>query len=245
MKKTIALGSPEKFVKLGDFNIVSKNGRTDVYYNMDLGNNDLYDVDSNTYKNLNKIHQSFHHSGEGHMKEQSKGPKIIVGHTSDSSILNCQSMDPLVLGVESFLFDISASSGIPKQGTLFLDPPEKATQFSVLWLWVPTDHPQKIHPRCFYVNLFNFDRQFGYYMFQTASLANLAITSETQTILSMNGWELRAIFLKTLLPVMNQNVILPHPKGRDRPLRAWVCLNAHLPLSLKWYKTKLKRKNLC
>ena len=37
MSKTyVALGSSEKFVKLGDFNAESKGGVLDVYYNMDL-----------------------------------------------------------------------------------------------------------------------------------------------------------------------------------------------------------------
>lgn len=232
MHKTyVALGSPEKVVRLGNFNVTSKNDKMDVYYNMDLGDYrfSMFDTNSLTYKNLEKAHHSFHYSGQGHMKEESGGKKLFLGHISDGSILNSSSLDPLILGVESFFFNVAAAQDTHEQETVFLNPPKNATQYSILWLFVPSTFPQKIHPRMFYVNLWG--RQAGYNICQTAALADMAITRDMQTILTVNGWEIRALFLNSLLPIMTQDVILPHPKGVEKPWRAWVPLDAHLPLS--------------
>lgn len=123
MNKTyVALGSPEKFVKLGDFNVTVRGDKMDVYYNINLGDNclSMFDMNSGTYKNLEETHQSFHYSGQGHLKEEQGGEKLFLGNISDGSVLNCPNKDPLILGVESFFFDIAASKGSYEPATLFL-----------------------------------------------------------------------------------------------------------------------------
>ena len=68
----IALGSQEKFARLGDFNVTVNGDEVDLYYNLDLGDHrtSMFDIDSGTYKNLAKAHHSFHYSGRGHFKER-------------------------------------------------------------------------------------------------------------------------------------------------------------------------------
>lgn len=96
-KMFIALGTPEKFVKLGDFNVTVKGDEMDIYYNIDLGDNrvSMFDVNVGKYKNLEKAHLSYHYSGQGHFKE-SKRKKILRGHISDGSVLNSSSKDLLL-----------------------------------------------------------------------------------------------------------------------------------------------------
>lgn len=238
----IALGSPEKFAKLGDFNVTSKGVEVDVYYNLDLGDQrqSLFDVNSGAYKNLEKVHHSFHYSGQGHMKEEKGANKLFLGHVSDGSVLNCSGMDPLILGVESFFFDIAASKGECEQDTLFLTPPSGGTRYSILWLWVPATYPQKILSRFWHVNLWGrFD---GYNTVQTASLGDMAISLEMRTISNVNGWEIRALFLHALLPVMTPGVVLSHPKGIELAWRAWASTDAHLPLSQMLKLEAIKKK---
>ncbi len=227
----IALGTPEKFIKLGDFNVTVKGNAMDAYYNVDLGDHRarMFDVNSATYKNLEKAHQSFHHSGQSHMKVGPGRHKVFVGHISDGSALNDLEMNPLILGMESFFFDVAAMAGICEPDTLFLNPPNGATKYSILWLWVPATDPQKIHHRWFHVNLWG--SHSGYDTFQTAGLGDLAITCDMKTVLTVNGWEIRALFLKPLLPVMTHGVVLCHPKGIEEAWRAYVFLDAHFPLS--------------
>ena len=234
MNKTyIALGTPEKFAKLGNFNITVDDDAMDLYYNLDLGDHrtSMFDVKTGTYKNMKKTHHSFHHSGQGHLKETTGrlGKPLFIGHISDGSVLNDPNMNPLILGIESFFFDLGKTTGIVEQNTLFLQPPTGVEQYSILWSWMPAAASKAIHPRWFHVNLW--EAQGVYNTFRTAAIADMAITRETQTILSVNGWEVRALFLKALLPVMTQGVILAHPKGMERPWRAWAPLDAHLPLS--------------
>lgn len=227
----IALGTPEKFVKLGDFNVTVKGDEMDVYYNIDLGDNRLsmFDVNAGKYKNLEKAHLSYHYSGQGHFKE-SKSKKILRGHISDGSVLNCSSKDLLILGLESFFIDIAANEGVCDQNTLFLKPPCNVIQYSILWVFVPSNYPQKIHPRFIYSNLW--DNTPGKYSCRTASLADMAIMKDMQIILSVNGWEIRALFLNSMLPVMNTHeVLLFHPKGVERAWRGGVFIDAHLPIS--------------
>lgn len=66
----IALGTPEKFVKVGDFNVKVRDQSMSVYYNMDLGDNrtKMFDLNSGTEKNVKEAHQSFHTSGNSHTK---------------------------------------------------------------------------------------------------------------------------------------------------------------------------------
>lgn len=242
----IVLGSQEKFVKLGDFNVTVNGDEIDLYYNLDLGGHrtSMFDIDSGTYKNLAKAHHSFHYSGQGHFKEARKrgARPLFIGHISDGSVLNSPDGDPLILSLESFFFDLGATTGVAEPSTLFLQPPTGVKQYSILWLWMPADAPKTIHPRWFYVNLW--ESRGGYDTFRTAAIADMSITRETQTILSVNGWEVRALFLKTLLPVMNQGVILAHPKGKECPWRAWASLDAHLPLSQMVHFEAFKKKPL-
>ncbi len=242
----IALGSQEKFAKLGAFNVTVDGDEVDLYYNLDLGDHrtSMFDVDSGTYKDLAKAHRSFHYSGRGHFKETTKrGTRpLFIGHISDGSVLNSPDKDPLILGVESFFFDLAATAGATESNTLFLRPPNGVKQYSVLWLWMPADALKIIPPRWFYVNLWH--PIGGYDTFRTAAIADMAITRETQTILTVNGWEVRALFLKTLLPVMIQGVILAHPQGKECPWRAWASLDAHLPLSQMVRFEAFKKKPL-
>ncbi len=85
-KVFVALGSQEKFAKLGDFSLTSKDGKMNLYYNIDLGDHrfSMYDVDSRVYKNLNELHRSFHYSGLGHTKETSESDKLLAGQVSDA-----------------------------------------------------------------------------------------------------------------------------------------------------------------
>lgn len=136
----------------------------------------------------------------------------------------------MILVLESFFFDLGATTGTAVEpNTLFLQPPTGVKQYSILWLLMPASAPKTIHPRWFYVNLWHPIN--GYDTFRTAAIADIAISRETQTILTVGEWEVRALFLKTLLPVMVQGLILPHPKGRERPWRAWASLDVHLPLA--------------
>jgi hypothetical protein len=87
----------------------------------------------------------------------------------------------------------------------------------------------------------------GYDWVRTVAIADMTITREMQTILTVNGWEIRVHFLKTLktlLPVMTQGVILAHPKGRECPWRAWASLDAHIPLSQLVHFEAYKKKPL-
>ena len=242
----VALGSSKKFAKLGNFNVTVEGNTMDLYYNLDLGDHrmSMFDVNSGTYKNLEKEHLSFHYSGQGHLKESTKrGTRpLFIGHISDGSVLNNQEMDPLILGVESFFFDIGATMSTVEENTLFLQQSAETKQYTILWLWMPASAPKTIHPRWFYVNLW--EARGGYFWVRTAAVADMAITRETQTILTVNGWEVRALFLKTLLPVMSQGVVLVHPKGKECPWRALASLDAHLPLSQMVHFEAYNRKPL-
>ena len=238
----VALGSPEKFMKLGDFNVVSKGEKLDVYYNLDVGDQRqrMFNVNNGTYKNLEKAHHSFHYSGQGHMKEEPGVDKHFLGYISDGSVLNSSSMDPLILGIESYFFDIAAGEGNYEQDTLFLSPPSELAQYSILWLWVPATYPQKIHSRYWHVNLWG--RMDGYNSVQTAALHDMAVSLEMKTISTVNGWEIRALFLKSLLPAMIPGVILSHPKGVDQVCRSWTSTDVHLPFSQMLKFEAIKKK---
>jgi hypothetical protein len=245
-QRYVALGSREKFAKLGNFNVTVKDDAMDLYYNLDLGDHrtSMFDVDSGTYKNLEKAHSSFHYSSQGHFKESTKrGTRpLFIGHISDGSVLNNQEMDPLILGVESFFFDIGATMGMVREVTIFLQPPKQAKQYTIVWIWMPATAPKTIHPRWLYVNLW--EAREGYDWVRTACLGDMAITLETQTILTVNEWEVRALFLKPLLPVLSQGVILVHPKGKECPWRAYASLDAHLPLAQMVHFEACKRNPL-
>lgn len=95
----IALGSQEKFARLGDFHLTVNDSQMDLYYNLDLGDHrtSMFDTDSGTYKDLTKTHHSFHYSGQGHFKEtRGRGARpLFVGHISDGSDLNTPDMETL------------------------------------------------------------------------------------------------------------------------------------------------------
>lgn len=50
----LALGTPQKFVQLGNFCVKVRDQSMHVYYNMDLGNSKtkFFDLSSGTYKNM-------------------------------------------------------------------------------------------------------------------------------------------------------------------------------------------------
>lgn len=238
-KINVALGSREKFVKLGNFNMKFKNDTVNLYYNMDCSNNLLikFDGKSHTYC-LNEIHQSFHYSGQCHIKEKGKKEKLSVGTISDSSVLNTPSMDPLILGIESF-FNIPFSKDMSEKNTIFLN---LSSGNSILWLLVPAIYSRKVLPRLFYKNkiFFNFHDSFD--AIQTISLNDMLITEDMKTILTVNGWEVRALFLKSLLSTMIPNTITWHLRNIEKPWRAWSYLDQQLSLDQMMQNEFIKRK---
>lgn len=241
----IALGTPEKFAKLGDFNVKVRDQSMNVYYNMDLGNNrqKMFDLNSGIEKNVEKMHRSFHSSGRSHMKEEEDGKQLIKGETSDGSPMNDPDKTLLILGVESFHFDVApVESGAYDPGTVFLSPPNGIDRYSILWLWAPATDNKTIHPRQFYRNSIGHIAEFS--TFQTGELGDLAITLETTTVLAVNGWEIRALFLKALLPLANYNVMLEHPGGVDQAWRSHVLVDSHLPLSAMLIPAAASKKPL-
>lgn len=228
----IALGSPEKFVKLGDFNIKVRDQSMNVYYNIDLGDNKtkMFDLNSGIQKNVEEAHQSFHSSGLSHTKMEAKGAALCKGQTSDGSPMNDVEKTPLILGIESFHLDAAPKSAHTYDpSTVFLSPPNKIERYSILWLWMPVNAERSIHPRWFYKNFIGNSAEYG--TFQTAGIGDLAIELETQTVVVVNGWEIRALFLKFLIPFMKRNVMLQHPKGVSQVWRSHVFVDPHLPLS--------------
>lgn len=239
----IALGIPEKFVKVGDFNVKDRDQSMSVYYNMDLGNNrtKMFDLNSGTEKNVEEAHQSFHTSGKSHTKMEAKGAKLHKGETSDGSPMNDQEKTPLILGLESFHFDVAPTSvGAYDLSTVFLSPPNGDARYSILWLWMPASEARSIHPRWFYRNFIGNNAEHG--TFQTAGIGDLAIGLETQTVVEVKGWEIRALFLKSLMPTMSHDVMLRHPKGIDQVWRSHIFVDPHLPLSEMVGNVALRKK---
>lgn len=211
----VALGNSEKFAKIGNFNIKVRDQSMNVYYNMDLGDNrtKMFDLNSGIEKDLDPAHQSFHSSGWSHTKMEANGSQLHKGQTSDGSPMNDPEKTPLILGIESFHFDAAPKSvGIYNPSTVFLCPLNKAERYSILWLWMPIDAARSIHPRWFYKNFIGNNAKYG--TFQTAGIGDLSIGLEAQTVVAINGWEIRALFLKSLMPLMRYDVMLQHPKGQ-------------------------------
>lgn len=239
----IALGTPEKFVKVGNFNVKVRDQSMSVYYNMDLGNHrtKMFDLNGRIEKNVEEAHQSFHTSGKSHTKMESKGLKLNKGETSDGSPMNDPEKTPLILGVESFHYDVAPSSvEVYDLNTVFLSPSNGETRYSILWLWMPASEPRSIHPRWFYRNFIGRNAEYG--TFQTAGIGDLAIGLEAQTIMAVNGWEIRALFLKSLMPSMIHDVMLRHPKGIDQVWRSYIFVDPHFPLSEMVGKVALEKK---
>lgn len=121
---------------------------------------------------------------------------------------------------------------MPASNLKVLTPPGYPSRFSILWLFAHSSYPEILPNRMLWVNLWGYERQF--YRVQTASLSDILITPKAETVLSVNGWSIRACFLKTLLPIFNKSnkdITLVHPKGQELPWRAFTFVDAHLPLS--------------
>jgi hypothetical protein len=239
----LALGTPQKFVQLGNFCVKVRDQSMNVYYNMDLGNSKtkVFDLSSGTYKNMETAHRSFHSSGHSHMKEEEGGKKLFKGEICDGSPMNDPDKTLLILGVESLHFDVAPlGNAAYDPSTVFLSPPNGINRYSILWLWAPATDKKTMHPRHFYGNFIDDKRN----TFQTGELGDLAITLETTTVLAINGWEIRALFLQSLLPLANHNILLNHPKGIDQAWRSHVFVDSHLPLSAMLRLAAQKKKPL-
>jgi len=232
-KVKIALGCAQSPISIGKFTGSFKNGETNVYYNVDLGRHSkrIYNAETNNYEDLQNLHWSFHNSGHGHLK-QSKGPaKILKGYLSDGSTLINTEKDPLILGVESFY--LNRAPCIKNATNLkFLIPPDKFVRYSILWIFIPSEFPEILPQRMFWGNFWGYEKNI--YNVRTASISDILISPQTYPILTVNGWSIRACFLKTLLPMKgtgNNDIILIHPQGQEEPWRAFTFIDAHLPLS--------------
>lgn len=225
----IALGTPQKFVKLGNLCVRVRSRSMHLFYNMDCGDHKakMFDVDNGSYENNENLHWSFHADGHGHMKKGKKN--FFKGQTSDGSPMNDPEKTLLILGIETFYLDAAPTNeGSCEVGTLFLSPPNESDRYSVLWLWAAATDSKKIHPRMFYKNFIGKHAEYG--TFQSGNIGDLAMSLEAQTVLAVNEWEIRVLFLKGLLPVMTREVVLKHPKGEERAWRSYVFVDFHLPL---------------
>jgi hypothetical protein len=61
----IAVGSPKLPKPIGQINCISKNGKTNIYHNIDLGQyrRKIFNVVNGYYEDLQGLHSSFHNSG--------------------------------------------------------------------------------------------------------------------------------------------------------------------------------------
>lgn len=228
----IGVTSQEGLISLGNWKVSLKNGETDLYYNIDLGSNskDFFNSDLKRYEDHRNLHWSFHHSGEGHLK-QKKGPlKIFEGQLSDQSNLISLEPDILILGIESIFPNRAPLTR--KENLTILTPEYFLERYSILWMLVPDTFPDVLPHRLLWVNLW--DQKPKANTVRTASLSDILISFKTQAILKMNGWCLRACFIKKILPVLEnggQDIIIVHPRGKELPWRAFVFIDVHLPLS--------------
>lgn len=232
MKKAkLAVGSQQKPISLGTFNCTQDNDEINIYYNMDLGQNkrELFNVDNETYEDLNKFHVSFHHSGQGHLKPKKGFETIQKGFLSDGSTLINLEQNFMILGIESINLDYAPPHS-PLEDNLILSPPSICSRYSILWLFVPPWHSCILPNRMIWENVW--EKTGNIYRVQTASLSDILITHQMTKVLTVNGWCVCACFLNTLLPVMeNNDITLVHPKGREQPWRAFNFVDSHLPLS--------------
>ena len=106
---TFSSWDTSKICSVGKFCVKVRDLSMNVYYNMDLGNSKtkVFDLSSGTYKNMETAHRSFHSSGHSHMKEKADGKKLFKGEICDGSPMNDPDKTPLILGVESFHFDVA------------------------------------------------------------------------------------------------------------------------------------------
>lgn len=229
----LAINSPNGPISIGNFRS-ALDKELNIYYNIDLGHHKeaMYDTNQRNYKNLRKIHFSLHDSGQGHLKPQKGIEKLQKGNLSDGSkLLATEEEDLTIVGLESFYLE-RAPSPCFSDSLQVLDPGSIFSSYSILWIFVHTSYPENLPNRMMWVNLWGHEK--GFYRVQTASLSDILITPKTQTVLSVEGWSIRACFLKTLLPIFNmdyRDITLIHPKGQELPWRAFTFVDAHLPLS--------------
>lgn len=223
----IAIGTPKKFVKIGNLYGRIKSKSIHLFYNMDYGDykTEMFDVDPGNYEN--NPHWSFHADGHGHKKIGKKN--FFKGRTSDGSPMNDPEKTLLILGIETFYPDIAPTREESyEEGTVFLSPPNQSDRYSILWLWTAATDSKKIHPRTFYKNLIGKHAEYG--TFQSGDIGDLAMSLEAQTVLALNEWEVRVLFLKEFLPEMTGEVTLKHPKGETCAWRRSVFVDFYLQL---------------
>ncbi len=232
MKKVkLAVGSQQQPISLGTLNCTEDDGKVNIYYNIDLGQNKkkLFNVVNGSYEDLQKFHASFHHSGQGHLKPKIGSETIQKGFLSDGSTLINPEQDFTILGIESIYLDYAPSHG-QSEDNLVLSPPSICSQYSILWLLVPPWHPCILPNRMLWANFW--EKSWDIYRVQTASLSDILISHQLTKILTVIDWCVCACFLNTLLPFLGNNcVTLVHPKGQEQPWRAFTFIDAHLPLA--------------
>lgn len=232
MKKVkLAVGSQQKPISLGTFNCLQDDGEINVYYNIDLGQNKrkIFNVVNESYEDLHKLHASFHHTGQGHLKPNRGSETIQKGVLSDGSNLINPEQDFAILGIESIYLNY-ALSHTQSEDNLILSPPSSCSQYSILWLFLPPWHPCILPNRMLWANFW--EKACDVYKVQTASLSDILITHQMTKVLKVADWCVCACFLKSLLPVMeNKGITLVHPKGQEQPWRAFTFVDSHLPLS--------------
>jgi hypothetical protein len=229
----LAINSPNGPISIGNFRS-TLDKELNIYYNIDLGYHKeaIYDTNQRNYKNLRKIHFSLHDSGQGHLKPKKGVEKLQKGNLSDGSKLLSAEEDLTIVGLESFYLDRAPSPCLSGLHLKVLSPPNVFSSYSILWIFVHSSYPEILPNRILWVNLWGHEQNF--YRVQTASLSDILITPKTQTVLSIEGWSIRACYLKTLLPIFNmcdKDITLIHPKGQELPWRAFTFVDAHLPLS--------------
>lgn len=231
-KIKIVTGSAKLPIFIGSFNSVTKNGETDIYYNVNVGqySNEMYSMETEQYENLKNLHWSLHNSGKVHLKQGKGIKKIITGQMSDRSSLISKDSNIAIVGLESFYLDRAPYSEIPAE-YLELFPPPKICQYSILWLFVPENYPKTITPRLLWVNLW--ERKQPFSTVRTASISDMLIRPEMFTVLTINNWSIRGCFLNVLLPTEDNgsdDIKLIHPRGEELPWRMFSFINLHLPL---------------
>lgn len=232
MKKVkLAVGSQQKPISLGTLNFTKNNGEVNIYYNINLGQNKrkLFNVVNESYEDLQKLHASFHHSGQGHLKTKKCSKTIQKGFMSDGSSLINSEQNIAFLGIESIYLNYAPSPGRLEEN-MILAPTNNWSQYSILWLFVPPWHSCVLPNRMLWVNLW--EKTNDVFRVQTASLSDILLTHQVTKVLTVFDWSVCVCFLNTLLPIMDNNdITLVHPKGQEKPWRAFTFVDAHIPLS--------------
>lgn len=237
MKKSkivkLAISTSKGSVTIGNFK-GTLDREVNFYYNIDLGRHKqaMYDTAQKRYINTGNIHFSLHASGQGHLKSQKGIEKLQKGNLSDGSLLLNNKEDLTIIGIESFNLERAPSFSSFDPNHIILNPTATFSSFSILWLLVHSSYPDTIPNRIMWIKLWGYEKNL--YRVQTASLDDILITPRTQTVLSLEGWNIRACFLKSLLPIFHmpkKDITLLHPKGQELPWRAFTFVDAHLPLS--------------